>query len=469
MKATGPSDEGGKSVSAKASKPEQPATVRRTHRHSRRAFLSRTSGLAVATWSASALGLNLLASPQAHAAASTAGDHQRVTQCFSLRREAALRDRNLGTPSHVSNGDEATHPNRIGNYSKGLPHNSIGEVDLAAYDSLVRAVTTGDPSDFENVTLGGNTPLVNPQAGLAFDMEGLDAYQFAIPPAPALASAERAGEAVECYWMALLRDVNFTQYDSHALALQAAAELSTLSDFRGPKVNGQVTPATLFRGSAAGDLVGPHVSQFLLQPLGYGVLTIDQKFNTYLAGLDYLTTPAAWLSVRNGNSPSLLGSMDPVLRYARNGRDLAAYVHVDVLFEAYFNACLWLLNHGAPLSLGNPYLNSQNQTGFGTFGAPHIATLVAEVSTRALKAVWYQKWFVHRALRPEEYGGLVHFTRTGQANHPLHPEALNSAAIDLTYSRFGSYLLPMAFPEGCPQHPAYGAGTPPSPGPAPLS
>jgi len=33
----------------------------------------------------------------------------------------------------------------IGNYSKGLVHNSIGEVDSASYASLLRALNTGEP------------------------------------------------------------------------------------------------------------------------------------------------------------------------------------------------------------------------------------------------------------------------------------------------------------------------------------
>jgi len=40
------------------------------------------------------------------------------------------------TPPQISNGDEARYPNFIGNYSQGLPHNSIGEVDPAAYHSV---------------------------------------------------------------------------------------------------------------------------------------------------------------------------------------------------------------------------------------------------------------------------------------------------------------------------------------------
>jgi hypothetical protein len=35
---------------------------------------------------------------------------------------------------------------------------------------------------------------------------------------------------------------------------------------------------------------------------------------------------------------------------------------------------------------------------------------------------------------------------------------LNSEALTEVHNQFGTYLLPMAFPEGCPTHPAYGAG-----------
>src|SRR5262249_17000336 len=35
---------------------------------------------------------------------------------------------------------------------------------------------------------------------------------------------------------------------------------------------------------------------------------------------------------------------------------------------------------------------------------------------------------------------------------------IESNAVEETFERHHSYLLPMAFPEGCPLHPAYGAG-----------
>ena len=54
--------------------------------------------------------------------------------------------------------------------------------------------------------------------------------------------------------------------------------------------------------------------------------------------------------------------------------------------------------------------------------------------------------------------GRVHFHLTGQRTYPLHGDVLNSQAVAVAFSRNGTYLLPAAFPEGSPTHPAYGAG-----------
>ncbi len=386
----------------------------------------------------------------------------RRNKAFALRMHAATKEKNVPIPMHPTNGDEALYPNRIGNFSKGLPHDVLGEVDATAYAKFLQAVAKGNPADFEAIPLGGNTLLIDPQAGLAFDMEGTDSHQMAIPASPALASAERAGEAVENYWQALLRDVPFSQYGTSPLAAAAIADLNAMSDFRGPKVSGAVTAGTLFRGFTAGDLIGPYISQFFFPTLQYGAAEVVQQYQTYLpvggGGADYLTDMTSWLKAQNGQGPFGGNVIDSQRRYLRNGRDLSAYVHIDVLFEAYFNACIYLVDVGAPLNPGNPYLASTNQTGFGTFGAPHLKTIVAEVATRALKAVWYQKWIVHRALRPEAYGGLVHMTLAGTKSYPVHSDVLNSDAVQQVFTRNGTYFLPMAFPEGCPQHPSYGAG-----------
>jgi hypothetical protein len=194
---------------------------------------------------------------------------------------------------------------------------------------------------------------------------------------------------------------------------------------------------------------------------------------------DHMTDFGEWRNIQEGAPPAGANVFDPVRRFIRNLRDLATYVHFDALYEAYLNACLILLDMGAPFDPGHPYENSNTQQGFGTFGDPHILSLVTEVATRVLKAVWFQKWFVHRRLRPEAFGGRIHvhlrgvppagaFPGVPPGRYPMiNAEILNLAAGSVlqrinahNVATFGNdtFLLPQAFPEGCPTHPAYGAG-----------
>jgi hypothetical protein len=383
-----------------------------------------------------------------------ANDGSRRARSYQIRHMAALEERKIPVPRQISNGDEARYPNFIGNFSQGLPHNSIGEVDPTAYRALLTAVDTGNPSDFANIPLGGTAKLIDPQGGLAFDLEGTDSGQLTSPPSPKLASAERAGEMVEDYWMALTRDIPFSQYGAEPVTAAAIVDLNRLSHFAGPKVNGNITAATLFRGVNQGDLIGPYLSQFFLLPVTFGTLSVAQQFNAYVPGVDYLTNFDSWLAVQNGQGPFPPNSISGT-SYIKNGRDLGAFAHSDISFQAYLFAAQWLLTHGAPLNPGNPYLAIKNQAGGFTFGSQYIIDLLGEVCNRAFKACFYQKWFVHRALRPIAYGGLVHNTITGVASYPVHREVLNSAAVGQIFSKYGTYLLPAAFPEGNPQHPSY--------------
>jgi hypothetical protein len=406
---------------------------------------------------------------------SAAGGGKRAHDAYRIRVDAARLERDAPEPDHVDNGDEALYSTKIGNFSKGLPHNDLGEVQGYAYDLFVQAMHSGTQEAMDQIPMGSPDPsqrlkLVNPCSGVAFDLQGADSHHMAIPPAPALASAEAAGEMVEAYWQALTRDVPFSRYDSDPTTQAAAADLSKLSDFRGPKVSGRVSAGTLFRGFTAGDLAGPYVSQFLLKPVPFGVQWVEQRIRTMLPGIDFLTQYPDWLSVQNGIPPASTTGYDPVRRYIRSGRDLAQWVHMDVLYQAYFNAMLIMLTPpdptddvtgggmGVPLNSGNPYVHSANQVGFGTFGQPAVASAVAEIATRALKAVWYQKWYVHRRLRPEAYAGLVHNYLTKGQKYPIHGDVVNSAATAQVQKQTGGFLLPMAFPEGCPLHPSYGAG-----------
>jgi hypothetical protein len=436
---------------------------------SRRRFISQVGVTGAASVAAGVIGLEpLLQTERSTAqAASNAqvgqGSNQRANDCAKLRRDAAQAGLQ-STPQnlqHPANDDENFYPNKLGSYSKGLPHNNDGTVSLSAYAALLQAVNSGRPSDFDAIPMGGNRRLTNPQAGLAFDMEGPDGHALLQPPAPAFASREQAAEISENYWMALLRDVPYSQYPVNPIANAAATDLTLYgADFRGAKTGGAVTPATLFRGLTPGDKAGPYLSQFFYQHCNFGANNLDQKIKTTAPGIDYLTDFNTWLAVQRGfNQPA--DTFDGTPRYMRNGRDIGQWVHIDVLFQAYFHGFLILAGLGAPFDDGNPYVGNSTQDGFGTFGGPHIAALLCEVATRALKAVWFQKWFVHRRLRPEVHAERVDRTLNHAAGYPVHAEILNSLS---SGSRLGGYmtagnaLLPMAFPEGSPTHPAYGAG-----------
>jgi membrane-associated phospholipid phosphatase len=408
---------------------------------------------------------------------------KRAKQAQNIRIDAANAQRAVSIPDHPDNGDEARYPTRIGNYSKGLKHDaSTGEVDPAAYNALLAAIASGNNADFDSIVTRGlfgcPDPLrqrrqVNPQSAYTFDLEGTDSHQLAMRAAPAFASAEEAGEMVELYWMALLRDVNFADYASNSVAQKAAGDLSRLSDFRGPKIGGQVTPQTLFRDKFPGCIDGPYVSQFLLQPAGFGAQEVDQRIKTNAPDEDFGTSFSEWLDIQNGFQPIQTLTSGGSF-FCRNGRDLGQYVHVDVLFQAYFVAFLILAGGGYPIDAGNPYgvtldpgsgrplpagaRGSISQVGFGTFGGPAIATLVTEPATRALKAQWFQKWMVHRRLRPEEFGGRVEVQRLGRRSYPFHSDLGGSSVLGDVFTEFGSHLLPLAFPEGSPLHTSYGSG-----------
>jgi membrane-associated phospholipid phosphatase len=427
--------------------------------HTRRAFLKGLGAAGAAVpFAALAAGATGLPDVLSDTDSKEVNLKTRHDKAFAKRLHAAKDDRKVPVPPHPNNGDEALYPSGIANFTKGFPHNSFGEVDPSVYAAYLAAVKTGKRADFDALTMGGTERLVDPQAGLAYDLETYDPSQNSIPPFDVLTSPGLAAQMIESYWQALTRDVPFSQYGTDPTIAAAAAELTGLSSFLGPRISGDVTPQSIFRGFTAGDLIGPYVSQFFIQPFTYGVMPFV-GYMTTLPG-DFVTDLSLWQNVQNGApSPIQNENPDSQLRYLRSGRDLAEYVHNDVLFQEYLNAALMLMKMKAPLNSGNPYPPTlKSETGFITFGFPMIEVLVAEVIARALKNAWLQKWFIHRMARPEETAGLVHFTITGQKTYPLDSSVLTSNAAATVFARNGNYFIPMSYPEGCPLHPSYPSG-----------
>src|SRR5215831_7326950 len=193
----------------------------------------------------------------------------------------------------------------------------------------------------------------------------------------------------------------------------------------------------------------------MLKPVPMGATTLTQLYRTAIAGDDYWTSYADWLRGQRGGATGS-NKFDSTPRYVRNNRDLAQYLLVDWSGQANVMAALILNSFGAAaLSPSNPYLHSATQAGNITFGAP--IDLVSRVPNPANRACWWQKWLVHRRVRPEAFGGRIHNHLTGAAKYPIHPDVLNSAALKAVFSATGSYLLSQAYPTGSPLHPSYTA------------
>ena len=524
-----------------------------------------------------------------------------------VREKAADIARNrVSNPKQKNNGESENVSPAFGTFTKGLTHDQFGiakTVDLkkfiseinqykspeyedetpfpGTYDSQLPAsfdVPKYEPKKSGKYTwpTKGFRTWESPLAGHTFEINGPDADQFAMPPAPKIGSHELTGEMGEVYGMAKLRDQAFNSWESTATDI--ISSLNNIAYFNGTDENGndvesnmsdrevqrrrarfgdqlnKITPANLFRGSTKGAQKGPYISQFLLignkerasqsrkpgeaslsQPapsknwrtpneaysrsakfvpfnrpdlagkdgvdrdegfISYGQQIISQKLVPHRENVDHMTNWSAWHEVQNGsNRKDWDYFKEDGGRFIHTPRDLATYVHYDALYQAYLNACLILLKEGAPFDFGLPEGASHaHRDAFATFGGPHILTLVCEVSTRALKAVRRQKYNIHLRSRPEMLANAITMgwqasdkdnvkSALGSAQHDLiamanrldasgllekisHHNAGQNATWQENNWPVGhgwmdpnkNALLPMAFPEGSPMHPSYGAG-----------
>ena len=444
----------------------------------RRQFLGGVGGVTVGALAGAGTAATLagLAPPKAEAAEIMPDNAaQRRNRAFQIRHDAALDEKLLGTVTHATNGDEELFSSRIGNFSKSMPHNNLGEVDPAAYNQMLNALASGSFDDFEAVPQGGLQGFANPLGGLTFSIEGPDSPAVRLPePPPSITSAEWAAQMAELYWMAILRDVPFDEFNSHPDALAARADLAQFSGYTGPRdpMSGEIRAQDLFRIDYPGVTDGPMVSQFVLQPFTYDGIPIEQRVSTAAPGEDFLTLYDEWLEAQRGFPGGTPGGdpRDPVLRFARNVRDLGRTAGQDRINSQYFKATLILGFGAALLDAANPYNNSVRQGGFATFGLAHLVELVGKAH-KSERHTWYQKWNVHRFLRPEAGGGRVHNVKVGAADYPIHSDLIeDSAVLDRIFDfnrqrnleRFGlnqgTYLLPQLFGRGSPTHPSFPAG-----------
>ena len=373
----------------------------------------------------------------------------RLEKAAQIRAAALARMNALPEAAQSANGDETGVPSFGGSFSKGLAHSRLGLPDPDSYRAYIAAVKSGTLAAYESVPMGGAARFACPLGAHTFDYQGLDVCQFAVPPAPALASSAHAADMVEVYFRALSRDVPYTEFASRPITQAAARNLARMSGYRGPD------PASaLFRGNTPGDLAGPAISQFLWQTIPFGSSPLPQRWQTLRHETEYLTGFDEWLAVANGATRFAPAAYREQARYIVTPRDLATYVWKDFSYQAFVNAGLILLGWGgAVASPLNPYRTARAQSGFVNFGGPMVLDFVARAANAALRATWFQKWDVHRRLRPEETAARLH---AGAIS--VHPELSRNEVLDAMRERHGGILLPMGYPEGCPLHPSYPGG-----------
>lgn len=524
---------------------------------------------------------------------------ERAARARELRVQAADAARRRPHATTLLNGEEADlGPKYPAQFTKGLLHCGNGLLARPEdYRDFVEAINSHDRHLFDGVqsafdrdetVFHGTIPSKHepskqvapqwrgwesPRAGHVFELQGPDAGEVGMAPAPRVGSSELAAEMAEVYALAILRDVPFREIEdgggerlcssdhkagpAEMTAKQVAKALSGMPFFSGDCptssstlregldaferrrrdartlcTGGKVTPSNLFRGSTRGAHLGPYISQFLLigtdslagpdntasdapgcdakfgvndGAIGYGSLIVDQRTLTHKNCIDHMTSWPCWLDVQNGANVGRANLFEDKRRFITTPRDLATYVHYDALYEAYLNAALILLGRDVPTSKGFPEPSPEGKrTPFATFGGPHILSLVTEVATRCLKAVRRQKFNFHRRARPEALGGRIALmaadpnvsfrvdadgkecTAVRESFQSLHDEIpkeiraaisrhnLDQNSDEKTAVRKhkcpptvkgqpkgigdDNLLLPMAFAEGSPMHPAYGAG-----------
>ena len=519
----------------------------------------------------------------------------RASTSKRVREEAAkVAYKRVPPKKQKNNGEAAAAGPRLATFSKGLTHDDHGVADHKQLDTLIEQLNQhlDPPHDAETPfpgTYSSKLPAPfkvpnygdsakgyawhtslkwrsweSPLSGHAYEINGPDADQVAMPPAPVAGSAELIAEMAEVYAMACLRDTKFENWKTTASSV--IGMLNCLDYFSDPDFaddpdararsrrearrgdgSNNITPGNLFRGSSPGCMAGPYISQFLLignkerggdprkpesapqteqSPVTgkaadaysrsarfatvghhglakhsdgyvlYGAQTIPQQLVPHLAGRDHMTNWRHWIDVQNGaNLKDGFDLFEKEPRFISTPRDLATYVHFDALYQAYLNACLILLGQGMPTDIGLPEgAGHPTRDGFALFGGPHILTLVTEVATRALKAVRRQKYNIHLRARPEAIAAAITLAwnaTDGDEQHKamgvdadkfiamkdaLHETGLLDAICAYNKKQNDKWksdgwpvdhgwidetkngLLPMAFPEGSPMHPSYGAG-----------
>ena len=193
---------------------------------------------------------------------------------------------------------------------------------------------------------------------------------------------------------------------------------------------------------------------------------------TQLPGTDHLTRLLRLAGDAERLRLGLRSLPDPERRHIRNGRDLAEWVHIDVLFQAYFRACLILGSPPEHLRPGDRRRHRraaqprQPLSGLAQPGRLH------QLRAARTSRPWCARWPRGRSRPPGTRSGRStaacgrrssaagSTTRSTSNRYPgvLHRDILESKVVDRVLSQNGTGLLPHGVPRGVPDPPLLHGG-----------
>lgn len=312
--------------------------------------------------------------------------------------------------------------------TKGLPHEAVN-LPPGPYTA----------PDVDN-TISPLVPLADPLATNG-PLAPTDLPEIAEPMGGG--TKEMCDQTVELIWMAQLRDVKFSQFETDVFVEEAARELERVGI-------GDGTPANLFRAPFAGVEVGDFVSKIFSSPVPHGWSTLSQTVPDF-TGNEFGTTLVEAAAIQNGIVNGELVQGKRQVPISHTPRSLATLVHKDYALQFGQTAALVLY--------GNDVTTLAPRQGESVvhWSINHLLDILSKLETEALRYTWAAKW-TYLQCRPEEFMIRAENQRQFGTYGDIPKEFFQTVAVKTLLQEKGNYLLPLAYPEGAPMHPSYPAG-----------
>jgi hypothetical protein len=366
------------------------------------------------------------------------------------QREQAIQDYKQSKPLVRMTSQTSNHRSL---FSKFFPHPDNKSPQSQHYQKLIDGVSNKDRQKIIEVST--TCPkLVDVYCVLDNEFMGLHKSSYRIEEAPLPTSEHGAAELVELYNMSIVRDILFSEWNTSPMIQDALTSLNLVkNNLRAPLENNNITVNTLFRGPTTGDRIGPYVSQFLYYPVQIGALPVEQKYQSP-DFTNFMTTIQSYLNIWNGGPPVVNPQLTGPTRHLLTIRDCANYIHLDPVWQPFFTAATILANQKIPVGYT---CIPRNGAKFINLGPIDLHELLMETTKLAMDACWVWKW-CQLKLRPEEMAYQVHLKITENEGLDFPQSLLTNPVLTEIHNQNGNYLLPQAYPEGSPGHPAYPSG-----------